>query len=86
MGPFALEAGASVVVEDSVRGVTWSAWAYRNGAEYDIAVSWLDSSGRWSEPELLGFDDDVDQRDPALLVDRNGVVYLAYQVFGSQKP
>jgi hypothetical protein len=67
-----------VVVEDAAAGMTWSAWAYRNGAEYDLAVSWLDASGQWSEPEFFGVDDDLDQFDPALTVDRNGVVYLAF--------
>lgn len=72
--------GTPIVVEDAAHGRTWSAWAYRNGAEYDIAVSVLDGSGVWSEPVLFGRDDGVDQTDPALAIDADGTVYLAFAV------
>lgn len=61
-----------------VDGRTWSAWAYRDGAEYDIAVSTLDDSGFWSEPSFLGRGDGRDQVEPSMIVDEFGNVYLAY--------
>lgn len=59
-------------------GTAWSAWAYRDGAEYDIAVSVLDESGFWSEPSFFGRDDGRDQVDPAMIIDASGHVYVAY--------
>ena len=62
-------------VED---GRTLAAWAYRNGAEYDIAVSRVDENGRWSEPMFIGIDDGRDQVQPALAIDADGNAYLAF--------
>jgi hypothetical protein len=59
-------------------GRTVAAWAYRNGAEYDIAISRTDENGRWSEPEFIGIDDGRDQVQPALAFDAAGNAYLAY--------
>ena len=55
-----------------------AAWAYRNGAEYDIAISRVDESGRWTEPAFIGIDDGRDQVQPALALDANGNAYVAY--------
>lgn len=55
-----------------------AAWAYRNGAEYDIAISRVDGNGRWTEPAFIGIDDGRDQIQPALALDANGNAYLAY--------
>jgi hypothetical protein len=57
---------------------TLAAWAYRNGAEYDIAISQMDESGHWTEPVFIGIDDGRDQIQPALALDAGGNVYLAY--------
>ena len=59
-------------------GSDWSAWAYRNGSEYDIAVSHRDQDGQWSEPLLIGEFDGRDQSEPFLATDRFGTVYLAF--------
>jgi hypothetical protein len=69
--------GALVSVENPVDGTVWSAWAYRDGAQYDIAISFQDATGAWSEPTFLGRDD-RDQVQPALAVDPAGNLYLAY--------
>ena len=70
--------GALVTVFNAVDGRTWSAWAYRAGAEYDIAISYRDDSGAWSEPVFLGAHDRGDQVHPALVADPTGNLYLAY--------
>ena len=75
--PESLDRGL-VQVSDAVTGTTWAAWSYRNGAEYDIAVSSADSDGVWSEPLLFGRDDRGDQHQPAIAVDSMGTVYLAF--------
>jgi len=59
-------------------GRVWSAWAYRNGAEYDIAVSTLDEDGDWSEPVYFGGGDGLDQVQPAIVSDELGNLYLAF--------
>ncbi len=69
-----------VTIADPVHGVVWSAWAYRNGAEYDLALSALGANGRWTEPTLFGLDDGSDQVAPALAVDAAGNVYVAVEV------
>jgi len=63
------EAGARIV----------SAWAYRNGAEFDVAVSYLEPNGVWSEPVFFGEDDGLNQIRPALAADEAGNLYLAYE-------
>jgi len=70
--------GHLVEALDPLDGTLWAAWAYRNGAEYDVAISYRDESGMWSEPTLMGVDDGLDQTHPALAVDNWGNVYLAY--------
>jgi len=65
-------------IENTVDGRTWSAWSYRNGGEYDLALSVSTTLGIWSEPLLIGLDDGLDQREPALAVDARGAVYVAY--------
>ena len=65
---------------DPLSGATWSAWAYRTGGEYAIALSISDADGFWSEPTFIGLDDRLDQMDAALLADASGNLYLAYAV------
>jgi len=72
--------GRLVLASNPVDATTvWSAWAYRNGAEFDLALSTSNDGGAvWSEPILIGLDDGIDQADPAVVVDRNGTVFVAY--------
>lgn len=70
--------GRLVEVTNPVDGTAWAAWAYRNGAEYDLAVSFRDESGFWSEPMLIGVGDGLDQAQPALAADVWGNIYLAF--------
>jgi len=70
--------GSIVQIVNEVDGRMWSAWSYRNGGEYDLALSVSSSPGIWSEPILLGLDDGLDQREPALAVDARGATYIAY--------
>lgn len=65
-------------VESQADGVTWAVWAYRSGAEYDIALSARDGSGRWSEPVFLGARDGRSQVQPSLAADPAGNLYLAF--------
>ena len=67
-----------VQLRNAVDGRSVAAWTYRNGAETDIAVSVLSPTGLWTEPELIGTDDGEDQAQPALAVDSQGTLYLAY--------
>ena len=75
--------GRLVETLNPVDGTRWAAWAYRNGAEYDLAIAFRDEQGFWSEPLLIGVDDDLDQTQPALAADNWGNIYLAYT---EQKP
>lgn len=70
--------GALVQVDNPVDGRTWSAWSYRNGGEYDLALSVSGGDEAWSEPIFIGLDDGRDQVEPALAVDAWGVVVLAW--------
>jgi hypothetical protein len=70
--------GAIVQVRNDIDGRMWSAWAYRNGGNYDLALSVSVSPGIWSQPVLIGLDDGLDQGQPALTVDARGTLYLAY--------
>jgi len=70
--------GRLVEVLNPLDGTLWAAWAYRNGAEYDLAVSCRDERGFWSEPTFIGEFDGLDQTQPALAADNWGNVYLAY--------
>jgi len=71
--------GEIVRVQSAVNGVAWSAWAYRNGSEYDLAVAVSFSPGVWSEPHLIGLDDGLNQARPAFATDGRGNIYLAYE-------
>jgi hypothetical protein len=70
--------GEIVQVRNDIDGHAWSAWAYRNGAEYDLALSVSLIPGVWGEPRLLGLDDGLNQGQPAFSIDSSGNVYLAY--------
>ncbi len=70
--------GRLVQLTSSADGRDWAAWAYRSGAQYDIALVHTDESGTWTEPVFLGADDGRDQVEPALAADANGNVYVAY--------
>ncbi len=71
---------AAVVPAD---GSTWAVWSYRQGAEYDVALSRRDSeTGFWSAPSFFGLADGVDQLDPALVADASGNLYLAWAESG----
>ena len=59
-------------------GTTIAVWAYRSGAEYDIAFSRTQAGGRWTEPTFIGAGDGVDQLEPALAADADGNVFVAY--------
>ena len=39
--------GPLVQVSNPHDGRTWAAWAYRNGSEFDIAISHVDADGNW---------------------------------------
>jgi hypothetical protein len=67
-----------VQVENPVDGRIWSAWAFRSGDEYDIALAVADENGVWSEPMFLGRDDGRDQVDPAFVIHESGAVVVAY--------
>jgi len=69
---------ALVQVENPVDGRTWAAWAFRSGAEYDIAVAVLGADGRWGEPSFLGRHDGRDQTEPSFLVHPSGGMALAF--------
>lgn len=70
--------GAIVQLANDVDGRVWSAWSYRNGAEYDLALSFDTGDGLWSDPLLIGLDDGINQRQPAIAVDGRGATYVAY--------
>jgi hypothetical protein len=72
--------GTPVSIDSTVEQKTVSAWAYRVGREFDLAVAILDATGTWSAPTLLGRADGFDQVQPALAVDGAGNVYLAMTV------
>ncbi len=72
--------GPLLQILNPVDGRFWSIWAYRSGAEYDIAISALQEDGSWSEPRFLGEADSLSQMHPAAAVDAMGNVYLAFAV------
>ncbi|NIM62810.1 MAG: hypothetical protein GTO30_14550 [Acidobacteria bacterium] len=80
--PNALD-GAPVQAANPVDGRLWSAWSYRNGAEYDLALSVSVAPGVWSEPQFIGLGDGIDQQQPAITVDARGVTYIAFADDGS---
>ncbi len=59
-------------------GRTWAAWAYRSGAQFDVAVTSTDENGYWSEPIFIGANDGADQIQPVMAGDFDGNVYLAF--------
>ena len=67
-----------VVATDGLTGTAWAAWSYRSRGEFDIALSFRDTDGRWSDPVFIGARDHLDQIDPALVGDDRGNFYLAY--------
>jgi len=72
--------GPLVQIRNPVDGRFWSFWAYRSGAEYDLAISLQREDGSWSEPSFLGEADSLSQVQPAAAVDDDGNVYLAFAV------
>jgi len=74
--------GPTVLVSDN-DGRTFAVWSYRNGAEFDIAVSRQDENGLWSAPRFFGLDDGLDQVRPAVAVDGDGNIYLAFEIRSS---
>jgi hypothetical protein len=69
--------GPLVQLSNPVDGRIWSIWSYRNGAEFDLAIS-SNSAGIESELQLVGLGDGLSQSQPALTVDAVGNVYLTY--------
>jgi hypothetical protein len=65
-------------------GSVWAAWAWRDGAEYSIAIS-IQTDGVWSEPFFIGRDDGLNQISPALVFDHQGVAYLAWTVIPGKR-
>lgn len=59
-------------------GLTWAAWGYRSSREFDIAIAVRDGAGAWSAPVFLGRRDGIDEVEPAIAVDANGTVYVAF--------
>ncbi len=70
--------GPLVQLDNAVDGRTWAVWAFRNGAEYDLALSFVDSNGGWHVPSLVGEGDRRNQTQPTLATDAKGTVYLAF--------
>lgn len=67
-----------VQLTNPVDGTLWSVWSYSNGAEFDLAISATAVEGNTTELLLIGEADHFDQSEPALTVDANGTLYLAY--------
>lgn len=60
-------------------GRAWATWAYRASGEFDIAVSSRDATAAtWSTPVFFGRRNGADEIDPAIEVDSQGAVYLAF--------
>jgi len=70
--------GPLVQLDNPVDGRTWAVWAFRNGAEYDLALSFVDSNGGWHWPSLVGEGDRRNQTQPTLATDGSGTMYLAF--------
>lgn len=67
-----------VQVANPIDGQVWAAWAFRDGAEYNVAVAKMGEHGRWNEPVFLGRDDGKDQIDPTITVHPSGGMALAF--------
>lgn len=76
--PGGLDSGL-VVASAPDTNQTWAAWSYRNGAEFDIALSVVGTEGLWSEPIFLGLDDGADQTRPVLVSDRLGRFHVVFE-------
>jgi hypothetical protein len=72
--------GKPVYATNAASGAVWSAWSYRSHGEFDLAISYRDTSGTWSDPVFLGRLDGLDQVSPALVSDAAGHLYIAYAV------
>ena len=59
-------------------GSTWSIWSYRNGAEFDVAVSTLNDRGYWNEPTFIGSGDGLSQVQPAMVITDQGTLIVAF--------
>ena len=70
--------GELKIVDNPVDGRSWAVWAYRAGAEYDVALSVVDSNGNWQLPTFIGQADRRNQTQPTLTVDAAGTMYLAF--------
>ena len=70
--------GPLVQLDNPVDGRTWAVWAFRNGAEYDLALTFVDSNGGWHAPSMVGQGDRRNQTQPTLATDAKGTVYLAF--------
>src|SRR5262245_57232333 len=66
-------------------GRTWSAWSYRATGEFDIAISVRALDGTWSPVTFLGRRDGIDQVEPAIAVDADGNVYVAFATRSPQR-
>jgi hypothetical protein len=74
-GPLAMSVGPG--------GRIWAAWAYRATGEFDVAVAFRDGAGSWSSPSYVGRRDWLDEIEPAIAVDGQGTVYVAFTIRGS---
>lgn len=72
--------GVPVFYSNPVDGLVVAVWSYWNRTEYDLAVSTQDVYGNWSEPEMIGLHDGLDQIAPAVLINRDGTIYVAFQI------
>lgn len=81
--PEALDAGL-VRVHNPLDGRTWAAWGYRNGGEFDLALSFTTDGVSWSEPTLFGLDNASDQVEPTFALDPSGTLYLAFTDRGAK--
>ncbi len=63
----------------SIGGELWAAWSYRNGDEFDLAVSVL-REGVWSEPSYFGAGDGDDQVEAAIVADSSGNLFVGWVV------
>lgn len=70
--------GRLTLLNSATDGRAWAAWAYRSGAQYDIALTTRDDAGLWSEPVFIGDGDGRDQVEPVLAADSSGNLYVAY--------
>lgn len=59
------------------QGNMWATWAYRNGGEYDIALSQMVGQ-TWTFPELLGYGNGRDDLDPRVNFTPNGRAIIVW--------